>query len=285
VKYGLMGLQRGRGCEPEGLLEVARLAESLGFESLWAPEHIVIPEEIDSRYPFNAEGKLRNDPTVVRPDPLVWHAFAAAATTRIRLGTGILMLPLRNPILLAKELATLDRLSGGRLILGVGLGWMREEYELMGSNWADRGRRLEEYIGVLRSLWNSGPRSFAGETVSFRDVHCSPTPLRSSIPIVVSGTSKAAARRAGRIGDGYFPMAVSLEYLRELVSIVRHEAEAAGRDPSAVEVSYLGPADPDDIASLADVGVERYIILEQAADFTREPERLIELADKLGVTA
>ena len=281
MRFGLAGLQAGRGGEAEGLAEVARLAESLGFESLWASEHIVVPERVTSRYPFNAEGRLHNDPTAARPNPLIWLAFAAAATSRIRLGTCVLLLPLRNPVLLAKETATLDRLSGGRLTLGIGIGWMREEFDILASEWSDRGRRTEEYIGVLRALWQPGPRSFSGATISFEDVHCRPTPVRESIPIVVSGTSDAAARRAGRLGDGYFPMAVSPERLRELIGIAKTEAERAGRSPGQLEVTYLGPPDSAEIDAASEAGVDRYIVMDRTADFAREPERLVALAETL----
>lgn len=283
MRFGLAGLQAGRGSEAAGLAEIARLAESLGFESLWAAEHVVIPEHVESRYPFNAEGKLHNDPTASRPNPLIWLAFAAAATSRIRLGTCVLLLPLRNPVLLAKETATLDRLSGGRLVLGVGIGWMREEFDVLGSNWSDRGRRTEEYIGVLRSLWQPGPRSFSGPTVSFSDVHCSPTPVGADIPIVVSGTSDAAARRAGRLGDGYFPMAVTPERLRELIGIAKTEAERSGRLADRLEVTYLGAPDPAEIEAVSRAGVDRYIVMDRTVDFAREPERLITLAEALGL--
>jgi probable F420-dependent oxidoreductase len=283
MRFGIAGLQVGTGCEPQGLAHVARLAEDVGFESLWPPEHVVIPERVNSRYPFNAEGKLRNNPTVSRPDPLIWLAFAAAATSRIKLGTGILLLPLRNPVLLAKETATLSRLSGGRLILGVGLGWMREEYDILASNWSDRGRRSEEYIAVLRELWQPGPRSFAGPTVSFENVHCSPAPGGDGIPIVISGTSEAAARRAGRLADGYFPMAVTPGRLAELIAVARSEAELAGRPPDRLEITYQGPPDPAEIEAARAANVDRYVVLDQSVDFAREPERLTGLAKSLGL--
>jgi probable F420-dependent oxidoreductase len=283
MRFGLAGLQAGPGSEQRGPSGVAQLAESLGFESLWAAEHVVIPEQVTSRYPFNAQGKLVNDPTVSRPNPLIWLAFAAAATSRIRLGTCILLLPLRNPVLLAKETATLDRLSGGRLILGVGIGWMREEFDVLGSTWPDRASRAEEYIDVLRALWRPGPQSFSGATVSFSEVHCSPVPVRERIPIVVSGTSDAAARRAGRLGDGYFPMAVPPGRLRELIGIARTEAEQSGRDPGQIEISYLGPPTSAEVDAAAQAGVDRYIVLDRSADFVREPDLLTAAAGRLGL--
>jgi probable F420-dependent oxidoreductase len=285
MRFGLAGLQAGRGSEQDGITEVARLAERLGFESLWAAEHVVIPERVTSRYPFNAQGKLVNDPAVSRPNPLIWLAFAAAVTSRIRLGTCILLLPLRNPVLLAKETATLDRLSGGRLILGVGIGWMREEFDVLGSAWPDRASRAEEYIDVLRALWRPGAHGFTGPTVSFGQVHCSPTPVHDRVPIVVSGTSDAAARRAGRLGDGYFPMAVSPDRLRELIGIAKTEAERSGRDPGQIEISYLGPPTSAEIDAAEQAEVDRYIVLDRSADFVSEPEQLTAVAERLGLAA
>jgi probable F420-dependent oxidoreductase len=281
MRFGLAGLQAGQGGRADGLADVARLAEDLGFESLWAAEHVVIPQHVESRYPFNASGKLSNIPTATRPNPLIWLAFAAAATSRIRLGTCILLLPLRNPVLLAKETATLDRLSNGRLILGVGIGWMREEFAVLGSTWSDRAQRTDEYIQVMRTLWRSGPQSFHGATVSFDDVYCAPTPVREQVPILVSGTSDAAARRAGRLGDGYFPMGVGPERLRELIGIAKTEAQRSGRSAAELEVTYLGAPDAAEIESADQAGADRYIVIDRTVDFASEPARLSELAKRL----
>jgi probable F420-dependent oxidoreductase len=213
----------------------------------------------------------------------MWLAFAAASTRQIRLATGVLVLPLRNPVMLAKETATLDWISGGRLILGVGLGWMREEFLALGSTWSDRAARADEYIAAMRALWNTTPSSFDGLTVSFRDVYCCPQPWRNRIPIVISGTSEAAARRAGRIGDGYLPMAVSANRLRELLDVARAAAEEAGRDWDEIEVTYLGPPEQSMIDRMAGLGVDRYIVMDQDSAFAREPERLAAMAASLGV--
>jgi probable F420-dependent oxidoreductase len=281
VHFGLMGAQRGRGCEQGGIAEVARLAEDLGFESLWTPEHIVLPGHVESRYPFNAEGRLHSEPSDCRPDPIIWLAFAAATTKHIRLGTGVIVLPLRNPLLLAKETATLDAISGGRLILGVGLGWMREEFAALRSQWTGRATRTEEYIAAMRALWADSPSSFDGATVSFRDVYCSPQPRRHRIPIVISGTSDTAARRAGRIGDGYLPMAVSEQRLCELLGIARAAAENAGRDWDDIEVTYLGAADHSVIEGVTKLGVDRYIVIDRSGAIARSPEQLAPLAESL----
>ena len=139
-------------------MEVCRRAEAAGFESVWGGEHVVLPDAFDSRYPYTADGKIPAEPDTPIPDPLTWLAFAAAAAPTLRLGTCILIVPQRNPLVLAKELATLDQLSGGRVELGLGVGWLREEFDALGVPWERRGARNDEYVAAMRALW-SGPHA------------------------------------------------------------------------------------------------------------------------------
>ena len=260
MKIGLSGLHTGRGADGPNLVETARRVEDLGFESLWTPEHAVVPKSYAPKYQFAPAGRIAN-PTGARPSPLVWLAYASAATTRLRLGTGVLLLALRNPVLLAKDIATLDRLSGGRLMLGIGLGWMREEFDALGSTWDDRVARTEEYVNVLRTLWQPGAAQFSGAFVKFGPLYCNPTPLRpSGVPILIAGHSEAAARRAGRIGDGFFPLPRQNDDLVRLIALMREEAESVGRDPSAIEITTQGPIDADLMARMEALGVARYVI-------------------------
>ncbi|RMF80676.1 MAG: TIGR03619 family F420-dependent LLM class oxidoreductase, partial [Nitrospirae bacterium] len=188
-------------------LGFARLAEELGFESVWVVEHVVLPEAYRSTYPYDPSGRMPYGAATPQPDPLVWLAAASAATERLRLATGILELPLRNPVVLAKELATLDRLAEGRLILGVGLGWMREEAEAVGVPFEGRALRAEESLRAMQCLWRDEVASFEGRTVRFHRVRCEPRPFRpGGIPVVVGGHTEAAARRAGRLGNGLYPL-------------------------------------------------------------------------------
>jgi probable F420-dependent oxidoreductase len=205
------------------------------------------------------------------PDPLIWLTYVAAHTSTIRLGTGILILPQRNPIVLAKEVATLDRLSGGRVELGIGVGWLEEEFDALGVPFKDRGARTDDHVAVLRSLWAEGEASHDSEYTKFTNAYSRPRPTQANIPIVVGGHSKAAARRAGRLGDGFFPGKGNHEELAELIAVMRATAVEHGRDPDAIEVSAggngaLGPGALDEVKALADLGVTRVIIPPLAFD-------------------
>jgi len=222
--------------DPEGARRVARLAEAAGFDSLFAVEHVVWPENYTSVYPYGPTGRLPGEPSVKLPDPLIWLTWVAAATTRLRFMTAVMILPQRNPLVLAKEVATLDYLSGGRFELGIGVGWLKEEFEALGIPFERRGKRADEYIGAMRALWASDAASFAGEFVNFDKVSSNPKPVAKSVPIIVGGHSEAAARRAGRLGDGFFPSIGSQVDTMPLLDVVRRSAEQAGRDPAKVEL-------------------------------------------------
>ena len=255
----------------------ARLAEELGFESLWPVEHVIEPVDYRSRYPYDASGRMPVEGLAL-PDPLAWLGFVAGATSRIRLAPGMLILPQRNPVVLAKELATLDRLSGGRLMLGVGLGWLREEAEAVGTGFDNRAERAEEAIAAMRALWREDVASFAGKHVAFSRVRCSPKPLQSGgVPIVIGGHSKAAARRAGRIGDGFFPLGTTLDRLVELRAELASSARAAAREPDEIEITCLGPADPEAARGYAAEGVARMVVFAPSGDLDALPRLLAPL--------
>lgn len=204
MKFGL-AFASSVAIDGPSTLEICRRAEAAGFESIWGGEHVVLPDAIGSRYPYTADGKIPAEPDTPIPDPLIWLAFAAAAAPTLRLGTCILIVPQRNPLVLAKELATLDRLSGGRVELGLGVGWMKEEFAVLGVPWERRGARNDEYIAAMRALWAGPHAEFHGEFVDFAPVTCSPRPVQPSIPILVGGDTDAAIQRAVRLADGYFP--------------------------------------------------------------------------------
>ena len=219
-----------------GAARLARLAEAAGFDSVFAVDHVALPESYESTYPYAPGGRLPGGQFAAMPDPLIWMAFAAAATTRLRLMTGVIILPLRNPLVLAKQVATLDQMSGGRIELGIGVGWLREEFEALGIPFAERGRRADEHVAAMRALWREDGASFAGRFVAFDRVTCSPKPVARAVPIIVGGHSEAAARRAGRIGDGFFPSIGAQVDTMPLLDVVRRSAEVAGRDPGAIEI-------------------------------------------------
>lgn len=250
--------------------DFARMAEDNGFESIWTVEHVLMNLEYQSVYPYDPSGRTPFQATTVQPDPLIWLAFAAAVTSTIRLGTGVLNLPQRNPCILAKEAASLDLLSGGRLELGIGVGWVKEESDAVGAVWSERGRRANEYVDVMRALWRSDVSEFHGEFFDFADVVSLPKPQQDGgVPIVVGGHSAAAARRAGRQGDGFFPLGAAGADLDRLLDVMREAAAQAGRDPARIELTLAGAPDPAAAEAVDAQGADRMIFGSPTGDLTK----------------
>jgi probable F420-dependent oxidoreductase len=265
MKFGIAFANTGPFVDPGGAIAFARAAEDAGFESIWTVEHVVVPAGYESAYPYSRSGRMPGPEDSPIPDPLVWLAFLASATSTLNLATGVLILPQRNPVVLAKELATLDQLSNGRMLLGVGAGWLEEEFDAIGVPFDDRGRRTDDHMGALRALWSQEQASFQSASISFRDCILRPRPARGTIPIHVGGHTPVAARRAGRLGDGFFPASGDHARLAELFAVARAIARDEGRDPDAIELSTggngaLGPGALDEVSALADLGVERVIV-------------------------
>ncbi len=240
MKFGIVFANTGPFVDPAAAAVLARSAEASGFESLWTVEHTVVPAGYESTYPYDRSGRMPGSDDSPIPDPLVWLAYLASVTSTINLATGILIQPQRNPVVLAKEVATLDHLSGGRMQLGVGVGWLEEEFDAIGVPFAERGRRTDDGIAAMRALWGEDRASYDGEFTSFTDCICRPRPVHGSVPVHIGGHSEVAARRAGRIGDGFFPAKGGHETFAHLRDLVRETAEAAGRDPGAIEFTYGG---------------------------------------------
>ncbi len=219
-----------------GAIRMVQLAEKAGFDSVVAVDHVIFPHNYTSTYPYSPTGRLPGGPEGALPDPLIWMAAMAAVTTRLRFMTGVIILPLRNPLVLAKQIATLDHMSGGRVELGIGVGWLKEEFQALGVPFEKRGKRSDEYIAAMRALWSDDSASYGGEFVKFDKVCCSPKPVARKVPIVVGGHSEAAARRAGRLGDGFFPSVGTQVDTLPLFELARRTAAEAGRDPGEVEM-------------------------------------------------
>lgn len=271
MKFGVMFANVGPMAHAEGAVALAQAAEEAGFESLWTVEHTVVPAGYESVYPYSKDGRMPGPEDADIPDPLVWLTYVGAHTSRIRLGTGILILPQRNPVVLAKEVATLDRLSGGRVELGIGTGWLAEEFEAIGVPFEGRGKRADDHIAALRALWTQDRATHDGPYASFHDAISRPQPTQGSVPITIGGHSTAAARRAGRLGDGFFPGRGTHDELAGLIEIVRTTAVEHGRDPDAIEVTFgspkvLGPKALDEVEALAELGVARVVIPPPAFD-------------------
>src|SRR6266853_1988610 len=258
MKFGLRYASLGRYSSGPAAVELAQAAEAAGFDSIWTVEHVVVPHGYQSRYPYSPTGRMGSGlEDYPIPDPLIWLAYVASATRTIKLGTAILILPQRNPVVTAKEVATLDHLAGGgRVLLGIGVGWLAEEFAALGLPFADRGPRTDEYVAAMRALWSQECATFKGRFISFDQVFCLPRPPERSIPTVV------AARRAGRLGDGYFPARTPPP---GLLDEMRRAAEAAGRDPKAIEITVAAPTDVAEIEALARQGIARVAVPVSAA--------------------
>lgn len=290
MKFGLRYANIGPLSRREPALELARFAEELGFESLWTIEHVVIPAGYTSAYPYSDDGRFGWPEDLDYPDPLPWLATVAGATERIHLGTAIVILPQRNPVVLAKELATIDVMSGGRLLFGVGVGWLAEEFAAIGIPFDERAARTDEAIEVLRCLWSEGEASFDGRFTQLDRALMFPKPVqrigdRPGVPILVGGHSKAAARRAGRLGDGFFPARATPDDLGPLVDIVRSAAAEAGRDPDAIEITAGNVLDLDTARRFEDLGADRLMfplmLPELIDDLDRAKHRIETFAETI----
>jgi probable F420-dependent oxidoreductase len=263
MKFGL-AFASSIGTGPDSALELCRRAEALGFESVWGGEHVIRPASIASAYPYTENGEMPGEAETPIPDPLIWLAYVAAAAPTLQLGTCILIVPQRNPLVLAKELATLDSLSGGRVELGIGVGWLEEEFKALGVPWARRGARTDEYIAAMRALWSGPDAEYHGEFVDFAPATCSPRPIRGSIPILVGGDTPAAVRRAARLADGYFPGSSDEAELATLIRDLGEAAASEGRDPATIEVNVIfGEQMADPVAGverLTELGVGRAMV-------------------------
>ncbi len=254
----------------EWVASLAGMLEEQGVESVWAVEHVVIAEDYEPLYPYSDDGRIPGGPSpdTVMPDPLEWLSWVAASSSTLRVGTAVVVASQHSAAILAKRAATLDALSGGRLLLGVGLGWQKEEYEAIGVPYRDRGRRLDETIEAMRALWAPGPASYAGRHIQLERVNMDAKPARAGgIPIHIGGSSEFAARRAGRHGDGFFPFVISPDDLAARIEEIGETARAAGRDPGEIEISVWPGSwdasrtfDLDLVRCYAELGASRLIL-------------------------
>lgn len=272
------------------MAEFARHLEACGFESIVAVEHTVLATRYDSVYPYDVSGRVELSSDCPVPDPLDLLSFLAGHTQRLGLATGVLVLPNHHPVVLAKRAATLDVLSGGRLRLCVGVGWLREEIEACGTEFASRGRRADEQLAVLRALWDERPYGVThrGEFFRFDNVVCFPKPIAGQrLPIHVGGHSKAAARRAGRFGDGFQPLGVAGAQLQDLLALMRDEAVAAGRDPADIELTLghsVSKVDSERAERLAAQGADRIVLaMPPITDLDHAKDELSACAQRLSL--
>jgi probable F420-dependent oxidoreductase len=258
MKLGYYGINFGPCVDPETSARVACAAEAAGFDSVWTAEHVVLPDPQTPDSPIPAQTPLL--------DPAVALAHVAAHTQSIRLATGIVILPQRNPLVLAKELASLDVLSGGRLIFGVGAGYLRSEFEALGVSFEDRGARMDECLEAIRVMWTAEKPEYRGRFVSFGDLDAQPRPVQQPYPpIVVGGLSAPALRRAARFGNGWYGFALDHVASEAAITGLRAAEREVERPPELgrleISVTPAVPIDADTVARYADLGVDRLVMI------------------------
>lgn len=228
------------------LRDYAATLEECEVESVWTVEHVIIAQDYEPLYPYSPTGRTPSGgESVPMPDPLETIAFLAGASQTLRFGTAVVVAPLHSPVVLAKRAATVARQSGGRLMLGLGIGWQKEEYAAVGAPFAARGARLEDAIGAMRALWADNPASYHGTHVSFDRLISLPQPAGGTVPIVLGGNSTPAVERAGRLADGWFPYTITPDDFATQAELLRATATAAGRSADDVELTaWPGSCDP-----------------------------------------
>ena len=295
MKFGIMFASVGAFASAEGAATIATAADEMGLESIWSVEHVVIPDGYQSRYPYNESGRLPLAEGADIPDPLIWLAYVAGVTRRIRLATGILIVPQRNPLILAKECASLDRLSGGRFELGIGVGWLAEEFAALGVPFAERGSRADEHLAALRALWADEVASFHGRHVDFTDAVSLPHPVQApGPPILIGGDGDGPLRRVARYGDGWYPWNVTpaeleqglLRLDEQLAAYAFVDGRTRSRDDVTIQVGLRFRRSLDELAELiaayAALGASRVVIAVPISASAYET-RLGEVAAALGV--
>jgi probable F420-dependent oxidoreductase len=230
MEFGAHIFGVGALADPVALGEVARLAEATGYHSVFLADHVLVPRGLASKYPYTQDGSFPFDPEKDWLDPLVALGYLAGQTQSIRLGTSIIVVPMRHPIVTAKQIATADHLSGGRVIFGAGVGWMAEEFTLLGEPFHERGRRMDEYLELMKVLWTEDNPQFEGKYFQVADCSFAPKPVQKPhVPLWVGGESPAALRRAARLGDGWHSASTSLADLPEKLRILHAALDEAGR--------------------------------------------------------
>jgi probable F420-dependent oxidoreductase len=274
MKVGLFAVVSGRTRGMAVMKALAQTAERAGFSTLWAPEHVVLLDSYASRYPYRDDGTLPAPADAPIPDPFLTLCTMASVTRTIRLATGICLVPEHNPLVLAKVVATLDSLSEGRVVLGVGVGWLEEEFRALGIPWERRAHRTREYIEAMRRLWGDSLSSYQGEFVNFENVRSFPKPVRgANLPVFFGGESAPALRRVAEYGNGWCGFNLDPAEAADKVRRIEALLKSGGRKRADVELAvspYTKPIAPDDLARYRDAGVDEVVIVNLRAP--RSPE-------------
>ena len=263
MKIGIFGSFMSPVATPENLISVATTAETLGLDSLWMGEHVALFDDMQFPYPGSADGKLPVPAGAGLPDTLVTLSFLASHTKRLRFGTGVALVPQRNPIYTANEFATLDYLTGGRVDLGVGVGWCKEEVEACGYSFNDRGERCDEILTILQRLWTEDIVTHQGKNFQFHGLRMDPKPVQDPhIPLIIGGFSAAAMRRCARFGNGWLGFGLNIEQSAQAIQQLKSALLQVERSLEDFQV-IITPAQvtPDDIRAYEDMGVDRLVPL------------------------
>jgi probable F420-dependent oxidoreductase len=283
MKIGITAVGIGKAARPSTIRAVAEHAERLNIATLWAPEHVVLFDNPASRYPYTDDGRFLAGSTITLLDPFIGLTYAAAHTERLRLATGICLVAEHNPLVLAKVIASLDYLSGGRFALGVGIGWAAEEFAALGIPFERRAQRTCEYIEAMRSLWTDPKSSFKGEFLHFNEVRSFPKPAQGGkVPVIFGGESLPALRRVAKYGTGWFGVNLNPDQAAAKISKLHALLDEQGRDRKEIEIiisPYANEITHDDLQAYHELGVSEFVpFVRLPGDDAKIPEALEQVA-------
>ena len=261
MKIGMIPVNLGVSTAAE-VVGLARLAEDSGFESVWTFEHVVVPLEYESKYPYDASGKMGAAPETPFVDPLIALTAAAAGTKTIRLGTGVNILPQANPLFLAKQAASLDALSGGRLLLGLGIGWLREEFDAMGVPFERRGARFDDYVAAMRKVWSGEVVEHDSDFIDWSGFKSYPVPVQDPLPVIIGGSKGKIYERIARHGNGWYVPGTNANEIAGLLAPLKDACADVGRDPAEIEITcmWTGQGGTDAVRAFEDIGAHRLVV-------------------------
>ena len=261
MKIGMIPVNLGVSTAEE-VVGLARLAEDSGFESVWTFEHVVVPLEYESKYPYDASGKMGAAPETPFVDPLIALTAVAAGTKTIRLGTGVNILSQANPLFLAKQAASLDALSGGRLLLGLGIGWLREEFDAMGVPFERRGARFDDYVAAMRKVWSGEVVEHQSEFIAWSGFKSYPVPVQNPLPVIIGGSKGKIYQRIARHGNGWYVPGTNVNEIAGLLAPLKDACADVGRDPAEIEITcmWTGQGGTDAVRAFEDIGAHRLVV-------------------------
>ena len=278
MKIGIFGINTGACAEPQTAAKVAVGAEQIGGESLWTAEHVVLPDPREAPSPADPETPFLHPSTIL--------AYIANVTEEIKLGTGITLIAQRNPVVLAKEMGSLDVISSGRLLLGIGAGYLHQEFSALGVDFSSRGAKTDESIEIIRALWNQTNPEYQGKFIQFKNIQAQPRPIQAGgPPIIIGGTSPAALRRTVTHGNGWYGFALDVETTKSVLENLEIAKSRYERDPNLgpISISVTPPSRPNKamMEEYAAIGVDRYIPILASSDETSSLKYLDDLNNEL----